>query len=122
MQNSTRERLIPIVKDSLMKHIGKSCNLAENIVDDLVASGVIVLPYKIGSKLYRNVVGEKEPQEYTVVGFYCEEEPKLVSCEFKYNDKTYSHTYDIEDEGKYYRTTKAQAEQKLKELSENGNL
>ena len=33
-----RDRLIEIVKDSLMKHIGKSCNLAENIVDDIIAN------------------------------------------------------------------------------------
>ena len=161
-----RERLIGIVKSSLIKHIGKSCCLAENIVDDLLAENVTTLPvdfsdnrrermielldgyyeetginivhyftdeesemladyiladgwirppYKIGSKLYHNIVGEEEPQEYTVVGFYCEEEPKLVHCEFVYNGKTYSHTYDIDDEGKSYYTSKEEAEKALKE-------
>lgn len=33
-----RDKLIEIVKDSLMKYIGKSCNLAENIVDDIIVS------------------------------------------------------------------------------------
>ena len=33
-----RDRLIEIVKDSLMRNIGKSCNLAENIVDDIITS------------------------------------------------------------------------------------
>ena len=52
MQNSTRERLIPIVLDSLMKHIDKSCNLAENIVDDLIASGVFLPPCDVGGTVY----------------------------------------------------------------------
>ena len=33
-----RDRLIEIVKDSLMKNIGKSCNLVENIVNDIIVS------------------------------------------------------------------------------------
>ena len=33
-----RDRLIEIVKDSLMRNIGKSYNLAENIVDDIIAN------------------------------------------------------------------------------------
>ena len=37
-----RERLIELIKDSLNKHIGKSCLLAENITDDLLANGVDV--------------------------------------------------------------------------------
>ena len=118
MQNDMRDRLVELLNVDMS---GCEGDYAEEMADYLIANGVIVLPYKFGSKVYRNVVGEKEPQEYTVVGFYCEEEPKLVSCEFKYNDRTYSHTYDVEDEGKYYHTTKEQAEQKLKEMRvENG--
>lgn len=33
-----RDRLIEIVKDNLMGNINKSCNLAENIVDDIIAN------------------------------------------------------------------------------------
>ena len=33
-----RDRLVKIVKDSLMRNISKSCNLAENIVDDIIAN------------------------------------------------------------------------------------
>ena len=33
-----RYRLIEIVKDSLMRNIGESCNLAENIVNDIIAN------------------------------------------------------------------------------------
>ena len=35
---TNRDRLIEIVKDSLKRNIGKSCNLAENIVDDIIAN------------------------------------------------------------------------------------
>lgn len=41
-----RDRLIEKIKDSLNKHIGKSCLLAENIADDLLQEGVIVPSYK----------------------------------------------------------------------------
>lgn len=47
-----RDRLIGIVKSSLMMHIGKSCNFAENIVDDLLNENVIVLPCKVGDTVY----------------------------------------------------------------------
>ena len=39
-----KDRLKEIVKDSLMKHIDKTCSLAENITNDLLANGVIVTP------------------------------------------------------------------------------
>ena len=35
---TNRDRLIEIVKNSFMINIGKSCNLAENIVDDIIAN------------------------------------------------------------------------------------
>ena len=47
-----RDRLIGIVKSSLMMHIGKSCNLAENIVDDLLNENVIVPPCKVGDAVW----------------------------------------------------------------------
>lgn len=47
-----REKLIELIKSSLMKHIGKSCKLAENIADDLLQNGVVVLPCKVGDKVY----------------------------------------------------------------------
>lgn len=37
-----RERLIELIKASLFRHIDKSCCLAENVADDLLATGVIV--------------------------------------------------------------------------------
>lgn len=47
-----RERLISLIKDSLFKHIDKSCNLAENIADDLLENGVVALPCKVGDAVY----------------------------------------------------------------------
>lgn len=47
-----RDRLIELVKKSLIKHIDKTCMLAENITDDLLANGVIVPPKVIGEKVW----------------------------------------------------------------------
>ena len=51
-----RERLIELVKQSLIKHIDKTCKLAENITEDLLANGVIVPPCMVGDMVYR--IGE----------------------------------------------------------------
>ena len=37
-----REKLAELIFDSLCHHIDKSCNLAENIADDLISNGVTV--------------------------------------------------------------------------------
>ena len=37
-----REKLVELIFDSLCRHIDKSCKLAENIADDLIANGVTV--------------------------------------------------------------------------------
>ena len=37
-----REKLVKLIFDSLCRHIDKSCKLAENIADDLIANGVTV--------------------------------------------------------------------------------
>lgn len=72
-----RERLIAIIKNSLFKHIDKSCNLAENIADDLLESGeVVVVPCKVGDTVYK-VVNDKRvkgPYECKVVGFWFSED------------------------------------------------
>ena len=48
-----RDRLIKLTKASLIRHIDKSCKLAENIADDLLADGVIVPPVRVGQTVYR---------------------------------------------------------------------
>lgn len=60
-----RDRLIELTKASLIRHIDKSCKLAENIADDLIVNGVIVPPVKVGQKIY---VMESENTGY----FECE--------------------------------------------------
>lgn len=47
-----RKMLIEQIKQSLMEHIGKSCMLAENIADDIIANGEIVPPCEVGDKVY----------------------------------------------------------------------
>lgn len=37
-----REKLVELIFDSLCRHIDKSCKLAENIADHLIANGVTV--------------------------------------------------------------------------------
>ena len=37
-----REKLVELIFSSLCRHIDKSCKLAENIADDLIANGVTV--------------------------------------------------------------------------------
>lgn len=71
--------------------------------------GCVAMPYKIGDKIYHNIAGEEEPQEYTVVGFYCEKEPKIVYSQFIYNDKTYDHKYYVNDDGVHFHTSREDA-------------
>ena len=118
MQNSTRERLIPIVLDSLMKHIDKSCNLAENIVDDLIANGVILPSCKVGDCIYAKSTLTNE-FEYWIVGAVTH----LGSDSFEYvailEDEDGYEKETIEfmnmDIGTTVFFTKEEAEQKLKE-------
>lgn len=49
-----RKRLVELIKQSLFRHIDKSCLLAESIADDLLANGVIVPPCKVGDTVYVN--------------------------------------------------------------------
>ena len=48
-----REKLLDMIFDSLCRHIDKSCKLAENIADDLIANGVTVQECKLGDKIYQ---------------------------------------------------------------------
>lgn len=68
-----RDRLIKIVKDSLMKNIDYTHRLAENITDDLLANGVIVPPCKVGDTVFVPTGDEEQSwiDEYKVKYFYC---------------------------------------------------
>ena len=39
-----KDKLILIIRDSLAQNIGKSCNLAENIADDILHSDLVLIP------------------------------------------------------------------------------
>ena len=123
MANEMRDRLVPIVKDSLMKHIGKSCNLAENIVDDLIENGVIVPPVRLGSreKVYIPVDRTDAIYDTEVYGIGIDGDGDFVL-----NPKIYPKDiiciigYKV---GENLFFTKSEAEQKLKEMrGGNGNL
>ena len=112
-----RDRLIEFVKDSLKRHISKSCNLAENITDDLLANGVIVQPCKVGTEIFgvfdNDDEQRKEIYEGKVLCFSLDEN-NLLWARMRYkNGLTYWHT--IDDFGKTVFLTKEEAKEKLKE-------
>lgn len=49
-----RQRLIKIVRESLYRNIDKSCLLAENIANDLIANGVTIREHGEWQKVYLN--------------------------------------------------------------------
>lgn len=111
-----RDKLIKLIKDSLNKHIGKSCLLAENIVDDLLANGVIVPPCKVGDIVYK--VYDIESVHRQIL------ELEVLMIEIGIQRKvclktTKKHRYNFdkatfEDFGKTVFLTKEEAEQALK--------
>lgn len=118
-----RERLVELIKsaEKEFSNTGKPIlDIEEYVADYLIANGVVVFPHKIGDKIYKNICGEKDTQEYVIVGYYCEDKPKIVHSQFVYNGKTYDHNFYVDDEGEYYYTSRAEAENALKERS-NGN-
>ena len=66
-----REKLIEIVRNSLKKNIGKSCKLAENIVDDIIGAGVIVPPVKVGATVYYTDSYRHLIKPLEIFGFDC---------------------------------------------------
>ena len=59
-----KEKLVGLIFDSLCRHIGKSCKLAENIADDLISNGVTVQEWVSVAeppKEYRDEYGELIP-------------------------------------------------------------
>lgn len=121
-----RERLVELLNEAtfevnvhtLADHLSRET--IEKVADYLIANGVVVFPHKIGDKIYKNICGEKDTQEYVIVGYYCEDKPKIVHSQFVYNGKTYDHNFYVDDEGEYYYTSRAEAENALKERN-NGN-
>ena len=133
-----RERLIAIIKGSLFRHIDKSCNLAENIADDLLENGVVVPPCKVGDVVWRiedvwhlddeatwKYHYEKEVLEFMVrsisiscnsKGIWCK---KFRICEVR-NGKTINCQINIEfkDFGKTVFLNREEAERALESGAE----
>lgn len=65
-----KERLIEIVKESLVKNIDYTNRLAERITDDLLAQGVIVPPCKVGDTVYYLTSIDTE-EELDVTEIFC---------------------------------------------------
>lgn len=63
-RESERKRLVELIKDSLNKHIGKSCLLAENIASDLLDNGIVVPLVKVGQTVY--IIFEKKIYEANI--------------------------------------------------------
>lgn len=78
-----RERLIEIVKNSLIKHIGKSCCLAENIVDDLLAENVTTLPIAFSDNRRERMIelldGYYEETGINIVHYFTDEESEMLA-------------------------------------------
>lgn len=113
-----RERLIELVKQSLIKHIDKTCKLAENITEDLLANGVIVPPCKVGQTVY--VPDNKSVQEYTVHAVECDEKHLTIKCHSWLAEREgllHKHTayFDLDDFGKTVFLTREEAEKELEE-------
>ena len=70
-----REKLVELIFKSLCRHIHKSCKLAENIADDLIADGVTVQEWIS--------VDERIPQNFvSVLGYMTDagEFPPVREC------------------------------------------
>ena len=114
-----RDRLIEIVKESLVKNIDYTHRLAENITDDLLAEGVIVPPCKVGDALYgirrsaktgETYIEELEVAEvmyFSIRGV----RPFIIAC---FGGKK----YDNADFGRLVFLTRGEAEKALAERRE----
>lgn len=114
-----RKRLIELVKQSLIKHIDKTCKLAENITEDLLANGVIVPPCKVEDKLYY-ITPVKTIEECIVHAVECEENKITVKCHLWRKEREallHKHLvyFNITDFGKTVFLTREEAEKALEE-------
>ena len=107
-----RDRLIEDIKNSLKKHIGKSCLLSENIADDLITDGWTKPPCKSGDVLWYLDYGLPRcfmsPEKIIVKDVLLINGTILIRCDnLSYNLRT-------EDFGKTIFLTREEAEKALK--------
>ena len=116
-----RERLIKFIKNSLIKHIDKSCLLAENIADDLLADGIIVPPCKVGDIVWvaNKSVGKAFFNRVVCIIFGASRNKNTIVVEYR---NTYGETSRREFKwtqfGKQVFFSREEAEAALKEKGE----
>ena len=110
-----RDRLIELTKASLIRHIDKSCKLAENIADDLLANGVIVPPCKVGDTLYYPVFATNRVLLYKVISIKLNSKGLYIVCENCLSKSQMTH--QATQIGKTIFLTKREAEWALAEVS-----
>ena len=108
-----RDRLIELTKASLIRHIDKSCKLAENIADDLLAEGVIVPPCNIGDTLYYPAFGRV--LLYKVISIKLNSKGLYIVCENHLSKSQMTHR--AAQIGKTIFLTEREAEQALAEVA-----
>lgn len=78
-----REKLIEIVKNSLIKHIDKSCRLTENIVDDLLTEKVTFPPVAFSDNRRERMIellnGYYEETGLAIVHYFTDEESEMLA-------------------------------------------
>lgn len=119
MQNDMRNRLVELLKEASY-YLDEQDVVCNRVADHLIANGVIVPPCKMGDKIYMLVT-----RKTTRFDFPNGKMKKVISHHtfIKETTLTKSNFFNvIESFGKTVFLTKDQAEQKLKELSGNGNL
>ena len=132
MQNDMRDRLIELLNFVQCKaeccsaldggrcgdldHLDR-CQI-ETITDHLIANGVVLPPCKVGDTVY--TIFEREIEILEIIQIKTEENSKGISRCYDARNNFLIMPFSDCHIGKSIFLTKDQAEQKLKELSENG--
>lgn len=82
--------------------------------EDLQDDGkLVVIPAKVGTKIYTIILGKVE--EYIITGYSINEDGVwLADLEHLFNGKTYARTLETEEIGKTWYFTPEEAERKIK--------
>lgn len=107
MQNEMRDRLVELLEQKMHPY------LADEIADCLIENGVIVLPCRVGDRVYAIYLNGKPK---TLL-----ESDKITQVKINrggFHFKCWWGYFHLSDIGKTVFLTREQAEQKLKERSE----
>ena len=117
MQNEMRDRLVGLLFKPFIQHKINELSDTGDIADHLIESGVIVLPCKVGDKVYvlsngmilqTEIIRVKYEEEAENYSKFIRERVYVVLCNVE-------REFDFSDFGKTVFLTKEEAEQKLKE-------